>query len=313
MLRHDFRQHFDRNGPSQIRIARAIHLAQAAGAERAQNLEMCDRVRHARGYFFGGLDGRMSTRLGRLRCVVRHEIDHDLRDVFRAQLPFVAGIGLSHEVGVHRTGLDVADANAVVPHFLHQRFAERVDGRLRRAVRNAAHERIAPGKAADVDDVAAAAPPQMRDRRLAAVEDAGHVGVHHPAPVVVPLRFEAAEPSDAGVVDENIDAALPPRGLVDERLHGKMVAHVGRKGQHARASRRDAAELGFGFLEMIFLDAADRDVRALLKERRRNRAPDAARAARDDGDLTFERIGHQQTILTALRAVVSHLTGGTGL
>ena len=67
MLRHDFRQHFDRHGASEIRIARAIHLAEATGAQRLQNFEMCDRVRHARGYFFGGLDGRISTRLGRLR------------------------------------------------------------------------------------------------------------------------------------------------------------------------------------------------------------------------------------------------------
>ena len=128
----------------------------------------------------------------------------------------------------------------------------------------------------------------MRDRGLAAVEDAGHVGVHHPAPVVVPLRLDAAEPSDARVVDENVEPALPPRGLVDERLHRKVVAHVGRKDQHARAAGRDAGELGFGFLEMILVDAADRDVSALLQECRRNRAPDAARSARDDRDLAFE-------------------------
>ena len=76
--------------------------------------------------------------------------------------------------------------------------------------------------------------------------------------------------------------ALPARGLVDERLHRQLIAHVGRKDQHARSGSRDAGELGFGFLEMILVDAADRDVHTLLQKRRRNRAPDAARAARDD-------------------------------
>src|SRR5687767_7270776 len=67
MLRHDFWQYFDRNGPSQIRIACAIDLAQPTGAQGRQKFVMCDRLRHAWDYFLGGRDGRMSTRLERLR------------------------------------------------------------------------------------------------------------------------------------------------------------------------------------------------------------------------------------------------------
>ena len=66
--------------------------------------------------------------------------------------------------------------------------------------------------------------------------------------------------------------ALPARGLVDERLHREVIAHVGRKDQHPRAAGREAGELGFRFLEMILVDAADRDVRTLLQQCGRNRA-----------------------------------------
>ena len=138
--------------------------------------------------------------------------------------------------------------------------------------------------------------PQMRDRRLAAIEDAGHVRIHDAAPVVVPLRFHAAEPANPRVVHENIDPSLPPCCLVDERLHSEMIADISRKDEYARAPGRHAGELGLRQFEMILLDAADRDVHALLDEGRCNCQPDAARAARNNCDLALERIGHEQTI-----------------
>ena len=82
-------------------------------------------------------------------------------------------------------------------------------------------------------------PPPRRRRcgidGLAAVEHAGDVRVDDPAPVVVILRLNAAEPADAGVVHEDVESALPACGLVDERLNREVIAHIGRKCQHARA------------------------------------------------------------------------------
>jgi hypothetical protein len=90
------------------------------------------------------------------------------------------------------------------------------------------------------------------------------------------LRFETAEPSHARVVDKDVEPALPPRRLIDERLHGKMIAHIGGKRQHARACGRDPAELGFRSFEMLFVDAADRDMCAVLEKGCRNGSPDSA-------------------------------------
>src|SRR4029453_9323092 len=98
------------------------------------------------------------------------------------------------------------------------RFAERIGRRFRRAVGHAARKWVAARQTADVDDVAAAAAPKVWNGRLAAIEEPGEVGVHDTPPVVVPLRLDIAEPSDASVVDENVDAALAPCGFVDERL-----------------------------------------------------------------------------------------------
>ncbi len=87
------------------------------------------------------------------------------------------------------------------------------------------------GQTADVDNPSAPSTAQMRNRRLATVEHSGDVGIHHPAPVIVALRFDAAKPANPGVVHQNIETTVPAGRFVDHRLNRKMVAHVGREGQ----------------------------------------------------------------------------------
>ena len=87
------------------------------------------------------------------------------------------------------------------------------------------------------------------------------------------LRLDAAEPSDAGVVHEYVEPVLPPDGLVDERGHGQMVAHVGRERQHARALRRHPGQLGFRLFEMVFVEAGDRDVNARCRSAAETASP----------------------------------------
>ena len=91
------------------------------------------------------------------------QVDDDFGDVVRRDLPVGAfRLVAARESGRHRTGHHVADADVVVPNFLHQRFAERVQARLRGAVGGRARKGVLPGQAADVDDEAAAAPAQVR-------------------------------------------------------------------------------------------------------------------------------------------------------
>ena len=88
-----------------------------------------------------------------------------------------AALAATAEPGGHRARHDVADADVVVTDFLHQRLAERVQTGLRRAVRRPADERVLSGQAADVDDPAAAAAPQVGNGGVTAVEHAAEVRV----------------------------------------------------------------------------------------------------------------------------------------
>ena len=116
---------------------------------------------------------------------MRNQIDDDLGHVIGLTAPTRDFVLDSPPNPVFtEPGQHVRDPNAVVANLLHQRFAERVERRLRRAVRGAVDERILAGKAADVDDPAAAARLQVRKRRMAAVEDAGQVRVDDAVPLV---------------------------------------------------------------------------------------------------------------------------------
>src|SRR5262249_59903733 len=67
--------------------------------------------------------------------IVTQEIADDFRDLLRRNLPVGArGFVSARERGGNRSRHDVADANVVVPHFLHQRLAERVQPGLPRTV-----------------------------------------------------------------------------------------------------------------------------------------------------------------------------------
>ena len=80
------------------------------------------------------------------------------------------------------------------------------------------------------------------------------------------LRLDTAEPPDAGIVHENVEPALPPRRLVDHRLPRRADRARRQRTVRTRAPlRRDACQLGLRFLQVILIDAADRDVDALLQ------------------------------------------------
>ena len=208
-----------------------------------------------------------------------HQIEHHLRDIFGPQLPVVRGIRVPHEVGVHGTRADVAHADAVLPHFLEQHFAERVDAGLRRAVARAAGHHVLAGEAADVDDVRLAAPAHMRDRGVAAVEDAGEVGVDHAPPVLVRLGLHRAEPADAGVVDEDVEPAEAPDRFFHHRFNRQMVANVGGKRQQLGAAGRLWRERRLRVAKMIGVRAGD-DHAAAFAQQPRPRWPARCPASR---------------------------------
>src|SRR5436189_140478 len=101
------------------------------------------------------------------------ELLEDQRDVHLRLIreTFASAVGAFHLVAARkssgdRSRHDVGDADVVVTHFLHQRFTEGVQSGLRRTIRSRTGERVFSRKTTDVDDVSAASPFEVWQRRM---------------------------------------------------------------------------------------------------------------------------------------------------
>src|SRR5262249_10440630 len=233
--------------------------------------------------------------------IVTQEIADDFRDLLRRNLPVGArGFVSARERGGNRSRHDVADANVVVPHFLHQRLAERVQPGLRRTVGRAVRERILSREAADVDDEAAAAPAHVRQRGMACVEHAGEIRVDHFGPLFGRHRGDVGEDADARVVDQNVESAKARHGGVDGALHVRVPPHVGlQRLDRSRSRRLDRAARG---RQVRRISAGDRDLHAVGDERARDREADATRSACDERHLPADRL-HSHYNIAAMHEV----------
>src|SRR3546814_10985481 len=63
--------------------------------------------------------------------------------------------------------------------------------------------------------------------RLAEEEERLQIGVHHRVPIGLGEVDRIGAADDAGIVDENVDAAELAKHRIDERLHRRDVRQVG--------------------------------------------------------------------------------------
>src|SRR5687767_10089204 len=109
---------------------------------------------------------------------------------------------------------------------------------------------IRSGQRRDVDDVSAGALLQQRNCFVTAVEHTAKVCLDHSAKIVAAHRLNSREHADAGIVDEDINAAKLFDRLREERLHLSFVADIAEKaggspGARFVKLRSDALELAF--------------------------------------------------------------------
>ena len=123
---------------------------------------------------------------------------------------------------------------------------------------------------------------QVRRRGARDEEHAGEVDVDHAAEVSHVGVFDrlASELRDPGVVDDGIEAAAPRRDRVDHARDCRGLGDV----ELVEAHRAEVRELVGGIFARRAIAIDDRDVRAIDEQPRRDRAPDAGSAARDDRD-----------------------------
>ena len=186
--------------------------------------------------------------------------------------------------GRHRVDVDVGRAQ-----LDRGGAGEAQERRLARGVVGDAESRPLGLVRAHAHDLAVVLAPEDRRDGADAVERAGHVGVQHLAPGVLAQAPERAVAGDAGVVDQEVDAAEPLLGLADERARPPP----GRARRTARASTLDAhrRQRGLGQHRLLadvparHVHEAEGDVAAELAELDGDVPSEPGGAPGDDRDL----------------------------
>jgi hypothetical protein len=125
----------------------------------------------------------------------------------------------------------------------------------------------------------------VRDGGVAAEEDAGEVRRNHAVPVGIAHVGDVGERADPGVVHEDIDAAEATHGGPDQAIDVRPLPHVGANRFEAMLVTRQRAP---GRVEVFLAQPADRDVGALVEQRRRDGQADAAGATGHHRGLRFD-------------------------
>src|SRR5439155_23750944 len=98
-----------------------------------------------------------------------------------------------------------------------------------------------------------------------------------------------AHAADAGVVEEDVDAALSLRRVVGEALRRSGIGHVGDDRVGLAATRADLRD---GLVRARAIDVGDDDACALPREEQRAGASDTRAGTGDDADLPVEASAH---------------------
>ena len=135
--------------------------------------------------------------------------------------------------GAHEAGADGGDADSLVAEFGVEAFGEADEGELRGGVGEHVGGGDLSADGSDVNDGGAASPDewgllaQVREGGPGGVEGGKEVDLHGALEDLEGLGFDGADVDDAGVVDEDVDAAEAGDGFVDEALRFCGLGEVG--------------------------------------------------------------------------------------
>ncbi len=139
----------------------------------------------------------------------------------------------------------------------------------------------------DVDDAAAALARDQTRRRLARHQPrALEIGVEHAVPILLTVFEDGLGDGDAGIVDENIDAAQGLFGGIEGLAHAVALGHVADHGRHAPPG---LGYSGSGLVQRRPVARHQRHIGARLGQHLRKMLPEAARRAGDERLFPGER------------------------
>jgi hypothetical protein len=201
-------------------------------------------------------------------------------------------MSVSTAVGVH-----AVDPDHVRGQLQGQRPHEPDDAVLGRVVVPDVRQRLQPGRRAGQDDRPAAGRAQVRDRRLGGVPDPGQVDVDHVLPLGIGQLLERSEAEDPRVGGHDVQPPELGHAVVERRLQGAEVPHVGLGGHDPAVQRLDLLD-GLGQVRRrrhrvrhatdLIAQVDGDDVGAFLRQPDRVTAALAARGTGDEGDLAFQ-------------------------
>jgi len=143
----------------------------------------------------------------------------------------------------------------------------------------------------DVDDAAGALAKHRTDGGLGDEEDALEVGGEDVVPVLLAHAHDERVAGDAGVVDDDIEAAEALEGGLDGGGGALGGGDIGLQDLDADAT---AGEFGLGGASGLLITAVgEEEIEAIPGEALRNREADAARATGDDGGSVGGCFGHR--------------------
>ena len=198
-------------------------------------------------------------------------------------------VGVAPELVQHDAGRDLADAQAVRRDLAAEAVHEALDGVLGGAVDRLPVQRGVAGDRARHDDVARAALDHAGQHGADGAEDAGDVDRDHLLPGGGVAVLDVAGDVDAGVGEEDVDAA-------EAVVHGgDHAVDLGRGGRGRWAGRGcPAAPMAARTASRRSAERAARARRAPSRaEHPRERAADAGAGAGDERDLAGERRLHR--------------------
>jgi hypothetical protein len=115
------------------------------------------------------------------------------------------------------------------------------------------------------------------------VERTGQVDRDDGVPALDGEILDASNMLDAGVVDQNVDAAEIGGSVGHHRLDLGWLAHVGTVEPHLDAQRGN-----LGARALVIAKAVEHDVRTLARQRLCNPQADAAGGAGNEGGFAFQ-------------------------
>ena len=192
---------------------------------------------------------------------------------------------LVEDLGLCRRRGDAVDENVRRRQFLGERLRQPDQPRLRCRIMRGIGIAVLARDRGDVDDAAIAVLQHFRHDRAASQIRTDEIDINDAPPDIrLQLPELAVAAGDAGVVDEDVDLAVPRDGGLRGGAHRSIIGEF----DDIAGNRAQRGQTGLRRIERLRVDIPEHYGRAGGEHALGSGIADAPRAARDDGHAAFK-------------------------